>query len=124
MIHPAISGERLIRLAPRRTQSSGSRRRCSTFPGTPRARTYRAITFLRERRGSRDHALLTVNSAQAVIVRFRTNHGDYLATAALIQQFIEFAIGMSDLLNPANMHRQLVIIESGNLIFGHQKLLS
>src|SRR3954471_14061385 len=59
------------------------------------------------------------NLAQVIVVRFPTNGSDDLATATLLHQFVKLAIGIGELLDPADMRQQLVVIEGGNLILGH-----
>src|ERR1051325_4909924 len=43
----------------------------------------------------------------------------YLTASTLVEQFRKLAIGVCDLLNPADMHRELGIVEHPDLIFGH-----
>jgi len=40
-----------------------------------------------------------------------------------MQQFSEFAIGRSDLLNSTDVHIELVIVKIGDLVLGHQEFL-
>ena len=63
------------------------------------------------------------NSTQLIAVRFRTDRSINLATTALMQQFSEFSIGRSDLLNSTDLHIKFVVVKISDLLLGHQEYL-
>ena len=58
-----------------------------------------------------------------IVVRFSARSSKDLTTAALMQQFREFSIGRSDLLNLTDMHIKLVVVKIGDLALGYQEFL-